>query len=245
MSATAPVRISYYAYPSLDINGAVDVTIGEVEFDPSIIKDLPAFAAYGSTERLLHTTIRILLANSNQINDIVGDYYALTDHGFAVKRRQPTTAEEVEYYVLQTGFLPTSIRTLTDLAVNVMAKWLHTPIESIVVQISYDSEITSERRLSQQMRECTQMGKAYRQLDHHTWIITIIVGVLCGVASATMGNWWLAVMLGFGFIYLFYLRPRKLLFSQLRNKSNELDSAIAKLCDKHPEWKVDYLANRR
>lgn len=61
MSATAPVRISYYAYPSLDINGAIDVTIGEVEFDPSITKDLPAFAAYGSTERLLHTAIRILL----------------------------------------------------------------------------------------------------------------------------------------------------------------------------------------
>lgn len=243
---TAAIHVSYYVYASAESAGAVDITIDRVQFDNNLMERLSRRMPGYSADAIFHTAIQVGMRATNYAEvrfDATMVKLTVTDHGVMLQRNQPNNPDNVGIYLAQTRFINQEARLLTILAASVLSDWTGVAITTIGTQLQYDSQVSEEMRLSEQLDQCVIASSQHARLLRRTIAAALLLAIITIILTAWLGNGLLLLALTAGFLVAFYCWPSHQASQQKNQLWRSYMAKVAKLCDDHPEWNVNYLGD--
>ena len=243
---TAAIHVSYYVYASAESAGAVDITIDRVQFDNNLMERLSRRMPGYSADAIFHTAMQVGMRATNYTevrSDAVMAKLTVTDHGIMLQRNQPNNPDNVDVYLVQTRSINQEVRLLTTLAASVLSNWTGVAITTIGTQLQYDSQVSEEMRLSEQLDQCVVASSQHARLLRRTIVAAPLLAIITVILTAWLGNGLLLLALTAGFLVAFYCWPSHQASQQKNQLWRSYMAKVAKLCDNHPEWNVNYLGD--
>ena len=200
---TAAIHVSYYVYASAKSAGAVDITIDRVQFDNNLMERLSRRMPGYSADAIFHTAIQVGMRATNYAEvrfDATMVKLTVTDHGIMLQRNQPNSPDNVGIYLVQTRFINQEARLLTTLAASVLSDWTGVAITTIGTQLQYDSQVSEEMRLSEQLDQCVVASSQHARLLCRTIVAALLLAIITVILTAWLGNGLLLLALTAGFL---------------------------------------------
>lgn len=243
---TAAIHVSYYVYASAESAGAVDIAIDRVQFDDNLMERLSRRMPGYSADAIFHAAMQVGMRATNYAEvryDATMVKLAVTDHGIMFQRNQPNNPDNVGIYLAQTMFINQEARLLTTLVASVLSDWTGVAITTIGTQLQYDSQVSEEMRLSEQLDQCVVASSQHARLLRRTIVAALLLAIITIILTAWLGNGLLLLALTAGFLVAFYCWPSHQASQQKNQLWRSYMAKVVKLCDDHPEWNVNYLGD--